>query len=184
MLDLETLGTKPGCAILSIGAVRMKDFRIVDSFYQTIDAKSCQKHGLSIDADTLNWWMSQPEKARLEAFKGESGLEFALQEFDAWVIGYNTASFPPDHIIKNTFMWGNAPSFDCAILSHIYIKMFGGICKPWRYFNERCYRTMKNVFPDKHLIPEREGTHHNALDDAKFQAQHLLNIFNHINQRQ
>lgn len=181
MLDLETLGTKPGCAILSIGAVRMRDFQIVDSFYQIIDTKSCQNHGLTIDAGTLKWWMSQSEEARQEAFSGESHVVDVLHNFAAWVTGCGWSPIPK-RIIQNIFMWGNAPTFDCKILEHAYTQVIGDVYKPWNHFNERCYRTMKNVSPDQHLIPEREGIHHNALDDAKFQAQHLLNIFHHINQ--
>lgn len=45
---------------------------------------------------------------------------------------------------------------------------------PWRYTNDRCYRTIKSLYP--HIPMERTGTHHNAADDAASQAAHLIAI--------
>ena len=45
---------------------------------------------------------------------------------------------------------------------------------PWKWSMNRCYRTVKNLFPDVKM--ERSGTHHNALDDARDQARHLMRI--------
>jgi len=46
--------------------------------------------------------------------------------------------------------------------------------RPWYFWNDRCYRTMKSLYPQ---IPmERDGVHHNALDDAISQARHLMAI--------
>jgi inhibitor of KinA sporulation pathway (predicted exonuclease) len=47
--------------------------------------------------------------------------------------------------------------------------------KPYyKFWNERCYRTVKNQYPDVKLT--RTGTYHNALDDARTQAEHLVQI--------
>jgi hypothetical protein len=47
---------------------------------------------------------------------------------------------------------------------------------PWLYFNERCYRTIRERNRSVPLA-EREGLH-NALEDSKFQANHLIAIRN------
>jgi hypothetical protein len=44
----------------------------------------------------------------------------------------------------------------------------------WRSYNGRCYRTVKQQFPDIKLT--RFGTYHNALDDAYSQAEHMVQI--------
>jgi hypothetical protein len=44
----------------------------------------------------------------------------------------------------------------------------------WRSYNSRCYRTVKQQFPDITIV--RSGTHHNALDDARAQAAHMVGI--------
>jgi len=46
--------------------------------------------------------------------------------------------------------------------------------RPWRPWEDRCYRTIKNIIQ----VPadERQGVYHNALDDALHQTRHLLKI--------
>ena len=46
--------------------------------------------------------------------------------------------------------------------------------RPWKFWNDRCYRTIKSMHPEVPM--PRTGTHHNALDDAKTQALHLMAI--------
>ena len=45
MLDLETLGNKPGSVIVAIGAVKFGGGEIIDSFYERVDAESCVNLG-------------------------------------------------------------------------------------------------------------------------------------------
>jgi exodeoxyribonuclease VIII len=73
---------------------------------------------------------------------------------------------------KDFLVWGNGADFDLPILSAAYVAAgFGG--PPWKPYNGRCYRTLKNLRPDVPR-PERRGTAHNALDDAVFQAEHAI----------
>lgn len=53
MVDLETLGTKPNSAILSIGAVAFDDQGLHDEFYCNVDLISSIACGYEIDADTV-----------------------------------------------------------------------------------------------------------------------------------
>jgi inhibitor of KinA sporulation pathway (predicted exonuclease) len=69
-------------------------------------------------------------------------------------------------------VWGNGADFDNPILAAAYRAT--GISQGWKPYNGRCYRTIKNLAPQVRLV--RTGTHHNALDDARAQAQHLLDI--------
>ena len=65
MVDLETLGTAPGSVILSIGAVRFDvEKGLLDEFYVNIDVESSQRLGLTIDGDTVMWWLKQSDAAR------------------------------------------------------------------------------------------------------------------------
>jgi hypothetical protein len=152
MVDIETLGTEPGCAILSIGAVRFDGGQLGDTFYETISAQSCQNKGLSIDAGTLEWWLDQDEEAQ-DVLSGGLGLAWALAEFANW---YDDA----DEI------WANSPSFDCEILAAAYDAVDKDV--PWDFWQERDFRTLKNL----PVAPEIEhsGVEHDALDDAKHQA--------------
>ncbi len=71
-------------------------------------------------------------------------------------------------------MWGNGSDFDNTLLEEAYRAT--GIKPPWRFTGNRCYRTVKNLFPDVWVDPV--GTAHNALDDATYQANHLIAISN------
>jgi hypothetical protein len=154
MLDIETLGTEPGCAILSIGAVAFDLEGTGDTFSRSIDLESCQDAGLDIDAETLEWWLGQNDDVR-EVLTGGDDLETVLRDFATF---YDQVD--PDEI------WANAPTFDCEILEAAYQRQNFPV--PGSYWDERCYRTLKNL-PGAVDI-EREGDHDDALDDAIYQA--------------
>lgn len=163
MLDLETLGTSAKAVIVAIGAVAF-DFNDPDfheTWYMTVDAKSSVKAGLLMDPDTVVWWLQQSEQAR-EIFKTQgTELTTALNLFSAWVKEHNPAG-----------VWGNGVDFDNVILMNSYVAT--GMKMPYRYSKNRCFRTIRGMFPTEGVV--REGTHHNALDDAVFQMKVLRQI--------
>lgn len=184
MVDLETLGTKPGSVILSIGAVVFdeEDKMLGRSFYVTINQGSSQRAGLAIDEGTVKWWALQSEDARqvLYGTAGNAGplLHDALVSFGMWLEAmtgttralYGDHLYNPEHL-KNIEIWGNGSDFDNVILAAAYQAV--GLPLPWQFYNNRCYRTLKNLFP-QHKMAKRIGTYHNALDDAKSQAHHAI----------
>lgn len=162
MLDLETLGTSTNSVIIAIGAVKFDRTGIKEQFYQAVDPASCVDVGLQIDANTVMWWMKQDTSAR-RAFRDKGvPLDVALSQFATWV--------------DDDAVWGNGSDFDNVLLSNAYKAV--GMEQPWKYYNNRCYRTMKNQFHEVQLV--RKGVHHNAVDDAVSQAEHLINILNFI----
>lgn len=161
MIDIETLGSTPGSVITSIGAVRFDLAGTHESFYYRIDPETCIAAGLTIDVSTVLWWMKQSDEARAEFGKPAEPLEEVLHHLTAFLCdGYGVA------------VWGNSAGFDCGLLAAAYRAT--GIPVPWRFTNERCYRTLKAMFP--HIPLTRTGTHHNALDDATTQALHAIDI--------
>jgi len=163
MIDLETVGTATNSAILTLGAVEFSKYGLKEQFYCNINVQSCIDVGLILQADTLQWWMQQSEEARTEAFSLGIPLRQALLEFAQWL--------PNDALV-----WGNGSDFDNAILATAYRAI--DIPLPWKFWNNRCYRTFKNMYPSIKL--QRSGTYHNALDDAITQATHMINILNNI----
>lgn len=167
MLDLETLGTVPGCSILSIGAVEFcpKTHELGEEFYEVVSRVSCKEAGLFEQADTLAWWTRQSAEARSVLDLASSGRCLELGDALAGL----------DRFMKrrtNRRVWGNGADFDNPLLAVAHHKV--GLKQCWPSYNGRCYRTVKNLAP--HIKMERGGTHHNALDDAKSQARHLLSI--------
>lgn len=162
MVDLETLGLEPAGVILSIGAVKFDPNSYgapSSSFHIFVDPVDAQRVGMRIDASTVAWWLRQDEPARKSLTRGLKtavDLPTALGVFSDW---YNDAPGP---------IWGNGASFDLAILKTAYAAI--GDKAPWGYRDERCFRTLKNLAPEV-APPENAGIAHDALDDARYQAQ-------------
>jgi hypothetical protein len=64
MIDLETLGRRPGCVVLSIGAVEFGPAGLGREFYIVLDIFGQKSLGLHEDPDTLAWWEAQSIEAR------------------------------------------------------------------------------------------------------------------------
>ena len=167
MLDLETMGNGPDAAIVAIGAVEfdVKTRELGRQFYSVIDLESAVKFGGVMDPSTVLWWLKQSEDARKLFIEKGQPIDAALADFSAWL----TQCGPIDELK----IWGNGAAFDNVILSSAYKR--SGIPQPWQFRNDRCYRTIKGLY--KHVKMQRQGVHHNALDDAISQAQHLIDIF-------
>jgi hypothetical protein len=162
MLDLETLGTRPGSVITSIGAVKFGGGEITSDFYIRIDMQSSVDAGLVIDPATLLWWLQRSEKARAELLAPSVPLRSALEAFSVWVAD------------PEAEVWGCGVGFDNVLLDTAYAYL--QVKPPWKHWNDRCYRTLKKLHPT--ITLKRTGTHHHALDDARYQAMHLMKILN------
>ncbi|MBX3480126.1 MAG: 3'-5' exoribonuclease, partial [Caulobacter sp.] len=157
MLDIETLGTRPGCVVLSIGAVVFDPVtgETGETFYRNIMRASCEHFGLVADPDTVAWWAALPEAARAALMPDQIGLFDALTELNAFWRAQ-----------AGDRLWSQGPSFDPVILQAAYDAT--GLPAPWRYNAARDTRTVHDLAgftPDK-----TRASLHNALEDAKAQA--------------
>lgn len=160
MIDIETLGTEPGCVILSIGAVQfdMDTGTLGDRFYEVIDLKSSQNWELEIEPKTLRWWMEQGEAARA-VFNDPNAadLEDTLHRFTAW--------YP-----ESAKAWASGIVFDIGILEHTM--RVCGVQIPWKFWNVADHRTVRNLLPltTRQNLTVEPATAHVAIDDAIAQA--------------
>lgn len=163
MIDLESLGTKPGCAILEIGAVPFTKEGPDQSnpFHARISPESNEEHGLTAEAGTAEWWMQQPDKAR-QAVTGGKDLSTVLENFAFWI-----GDVQPEE------MWAKSPEFDCAILRAAYEAV--GIECPWPFYINRDVRTAYSLAGEPDLM--QKGTSHTALADAIYQARKVAKCF-------
>lgn len=176
MIDLETRGAAPGCAILSIGAVGFSTTKLGPEFYKVVLTSSCHEAGLKDDESTMVWWRGQSEAARLVLLQAEDGavaapLADALTAFHNWLAGHFG--------LAQVRIWGNGADFDNAILAYCYKAV--GLELPWKFWHNRCFRTLKSLRTDI-KGPKRVGTYHNALDDAKTQALHAMELMKCLGQ--
>lgn len=167
MIDLETLGTTPGCSILSIGAVAFDPAagQLGPEFYVVVNRENCLAASLHEDPDTIAWWEEQSTEARqvLKDAKSGARLEDALKQLTEYLEQFG---------LDEVRVWGNESDFDNAILSVCYFQV--GQDLPWKFWHNRCYHTLKGMV--KGPKPKRQGTYHNALDDAKTQALHAIQL--------
>ncbi len=161
MLDLETLGQRPGAVIRAIGAVKFSAAGLGEEFYRRIDAQSCVDSGLQIDASTVMWWLKQSDAARAEMTLPGDHIAQVLVDFSRWL----------DPLENEIVLWGNGSDFDNAILAEAYHATKFEL--PWSFWNNRCYRTLKSLFPQRQQKSQC-GVKHNALDDARSQAWHAI----------
>lgn len=156
-VDIETLGTKPGSVVLSIGAVPFNLERV--SSNGLIVAPSIMEQlivGLEADVNTLAWWGKQSPEARervrqtptVEPLKALLMLQDLVEEC----------------CTSDVRVWMKGPSFDGVHLAALADAVGGEL--PWRYWQERCVRTICDGVTE----PERGDVQHCAYDDALHQA--------------
>jgi len=168
MIDLETMGKRPNAPIIAIGAVLFDRTGIESEFYRIVNLQSSVDAGAVIDASTVLWWMGQSDAARGEFTDGGSLLTDALMSFTAFI----EARAGIDTLQNLDGVWGNGAAFDNVITSEAYLNC--GLEVPWPFWVDRCYRTVKNIYPA--VVMDRQGELHNALADARSQAEHLIAI--------
>lgn len=172
MFDLETLDTVLNSVILSVGAVAYDstERRVLSTFYTLINTEDQMRLGRSTSPRTLEWWEDQELAARKvldEAASDHTTLRNGLRAVRQFVESVGD----PEEV----FVWANPSSFDISLLDHAYQQM--GQEPPWHFYNVRCYRTFREFFPELHKGTLDGTTPHNALDDARIQADHLATLF-------
>ena len=165
MIDIETMGTAPGSAIVSLGAVVFDPLAgtLGETFYQVTSLDSCLEAGLTTEAGTILWWMQQSDAARAQLTAPDAQpLIPALSDFTSWWQHQG-----------GQFIWGHGANFDEPLLSAAYRAV--GAAPPWKFWDARCTRTIFALTGER---PDRaKGTHHNALDDAKAQAEAVCRAY-------
>lgn len=169
MLDLETMGDTPYSPIMSISAVvfDMDTAEIGEVFERKATLQSNFDLGLYPTASTIEFWMRQPDEARLELLKNDgSTLYHALSCFSEWMASTDNSK---------SQIWGNSARFDCGILKDAYYKSKMPI--PWDFRLERDVRTL--VAFDKKIKENttNTGVAHNGVDDCKFQIAYCTKIW-------
>ena len=180
MMDIETTGVRPGCRVLSIG---LAVFYLVNGEgtigrTTTIYPSLTDQAGID-DPSTMDWWSVQSPEARGvfadNHINGVTvGKAFELfKEYIQNVVDWHKSLNDGAEKV-NVCIWGNGATFDNSIVQRMFEAK--GYPVPWNTFGDRCYRTAINMLGRPPLV--RNGTHHNALDDAIYQAQCLMHVLN------
>jgi len=170
MVDIETLGTRSGSLILSIGAVVFDKDGLHKQFYRNVEPLSSLLAGFTVDPDTVRFWNDQAFETRAILFNSPVKVEHALFHLT-------------DFIHRDTQVWAKGPDFDLKLLEDAYTKIGERI--PWAYRNTRDVRTILDIGMRAgclatELFPSTVQKH-SALEDAKYQANQVIMVYNKLN---
>ena len=159
MIDIETLGTSNCAPILSIGAVVVgEDSTFYEKCHPSLEPP------FEPDFSTLQWWVKQNDKAR-EAFDGGIPWQRAMSNF-SWFYSQMVNQY------GDLKVWAKPPRFDVAILE--FAMKQAGLTIPWNHRNVLDLRTLIYLKdPKGDLAPPPTSDKHNALEDARYQAEYL-----------
>lgn len=164
MLDIETLGTRPGSVILQVAAVKFDPITgaVGDSFCSSVPTSQQHRRGATRDEATNDWWLDDPERSailqRITCPFGE--VTVVLNALANFVVDSN----PPR-------LWASSPNFDMVLLEDLYRRF--SVSVPWTYRQFRDLRTLIDLVGAERysdILPAPEGAH-DALVDARYQAQ-------------
>ena len=169
MLDLETLGTKPDCVIMTLGAVKFDPFdpdrEPGPGIYLRMDIEQQLALGRTVDDSTIEWWARQDDRVRTEAWEGgeRSSILELKQELNRFLVGVDD-------------IWSQGPVFDIAILEDLYRSQNWGF--PWHFWQIRDSRTLFKVIG--YQLETGRDQAHNALIDCVYQAQSVQEIYKRL----
>lgn len=163
MIDIETLGTRSTSAIVQIGACYFsrRTGQIGKTFSMNV-IRHDHYIDFTTDKSTLDWWNAQSSEAKEAVFNNGKDIEKVLKELSFFLKN------------KAKYLWSHA-TFDIPIICHAYD--ICGMKIPVHYRQMRDIRTLLDLAGIGHSNLKREGIHHNALDDCKFQVQYCVEAF-------
>lgn len=185
VLDLETLGTNNSPVITQIGAVAfdIKTGKKIREFMLSVTIDSCLKAGLKLDGATIKWWMTQSKEVIDEVYGSEKEVTIskALNAFRDWVTALSGGIKK-----ENIYLWGNGILADNTWLKGAHEAL--NIPEYLSYKNHRDVRTLldlasSSIGESKSIITGQiasEGSHHNALADAQWEAKLITACWNLI----
>ena len=169
MVDLETLGTRPDAAILTVGAIKFdphSDSEPYEGRYWRLNVDEQTALGRTVDEGTIEWWGRQAPEIRDEALGDTDRVIIAdfAKEFNKWCVGLDQ-------------LWCQGPLFDYAIIQNLYEQARTPV--PFNYWQIRDSRTLFDLMPED---PRKsmQNSLHNALADCYYQAKCVQQVFKQL----
>ena len=166
MIDFETLGKGPNKAVCQIGAVFFDNVtgELGAEFRANIDARSHEKCGGVVDADTVYWWLKQSEQARASITEQGQDIHTVMSDLNFFLT-------PAARI------WSHA-TFDFVTLVNVLHQL--NIKPGFSYKAGMDLRTLVYLAGISVSDFPREGVHHDGLADAKHQVKYTVAALNAI----
>jgi len=173
MIDIETTGRNPGCAIIQIAAVpfNMNTGAIsTNVFKMSINLDKQKQKGFNLDNGTIGWWKKENPNLFRQLSTSNNHYVDVGSKFQKWFRSLNDS--------KNIRVWGNSNRFDLGIIEGWYQKSIGTKqFEPfWNTWLERDVRTLAMLDPIIKSNTKFVGVKHNAIDDCKHQIKYCRAI--------
>lgn len=157
MLDIETLGTRPGFMVLSAALVRFDDLASTSLNFNWDDQRVL---GLQEDPATHEWWSAdERSEAWVASVKDAVPLVPALQHLSAWIAWAACG--------QEALIWCHGAGFDAPLLEEVFRR--AGVACPWHFASVRDTRTLYDL-AGVDVKAYAQGTAHVALNDAMAQT--------------
>jgi hypothetical protein len=158
-IDLETIDVRPTATVLTLGGVKfnpLNDSEPYDELYFKISVDDQDRYGRTVNDSTIEWWTTQPEAIREEAFDQTDAItvEEACAKIARWCVGVDT-------------FWGQGYGFDFTMLESLFYNVNRPI--PWQFWQVLDSRTLFKMIK-KDPRKGMQNNLHNALADAYFQG--------------
>ena len=166
------MGLKHNSAILTFGIVAFDPYSdfIGDRLHVAIDLDDSVRRGLSIDANTILWWLDQSTAARN-----------ALQAMQAGAVTLPTALDRLYSFLRLLGAKNEVRLWSCGSRDIEWMESAHAACErpvPWGY-RTADFRTIRDEFALPEDAPPATVSH-DALADAVWQAQMLQNIYRRL----
>lgn len=179
ILDLETLGTDEDAAIIQIGMCvpnfdrKYVPLGLVCELEVTIAyedvREECRAGMFTMSNSTMHWWESQDSETRKIVFSGQDSYTTALDQVEFFLKSLQSGG-------AEVAVWGNGSDFDNRLLAYTMSAL--GYKPAWKYYNNRCLRTLKALFPSVISQGNEDSGErkHTALGDARYEARVMSTI--------
>ena len=165
MIDIETLGTEPGCIVWEIGAMEfdLRTRATGRTFWETINVDDAKARGLVEELATRLWW---DQRGGIQQAPPLCSTVEALDLLTHWI-----ESVKPENI----WAWGS--HFDIPLIEAAYRTAKKSRAYPWKYHQVSDARTVwKLAFGDRRHGPRTHG----ALADVSAQIGDLCAAWERI----
>lgn len=166
MVDIESLGTRPGVIVPQIGWCRFNASSILDSgvIYPSVHHQLLL--GLKAEAETLEWWQEQDREVRHRVFdcKLAVDLDEALGQFAELVSA--------EALGEGGLLWADPDWFDLPVLQAVYNA--GGVGYPWPRRQTADARTLRWLARMTNEERTESVRPHDGQYDAEAQAKDVI----------
>lgn len=173
MLDLETLGTKPGCPVIQMAVVHVPEMDIdepipegFEAYYTNINPTAGRY--ANTEPDTVGFWINELQKGHNPFSHVDTVPERQVHEaLVDWLV---------DH--KADVWMARGITFDFPILAAMFEHHDQPV--PWGFWELNCTRSYKTIARMLGLDWPDPNMKHNALGDAMNESINVLRLFRRL----